>query len=54
MLMVTLKAFNDELKRLGYDVHLDKGDGYFYFWGGEANDWHAQNGERLDVEQSHA
>ena len=36
---VTLKAINDELKRLGYDVHLDKGDGYFYFWCGEANDW---------------
>jgi len=27
------------LKRLGYDARLDKGDDYFYFWGGEANDW---------------
>lgn len=36
---ITLKVSNDELKRLGHDVHLNKGDGYFYFWGGEANDW---------------
>lgn len=35
---ITLKAVNDELKRLGYDVHVDRGDGYFYFWSGEAND----------------
>lgn len=36
---VTLKAINDELKRLGHDVRLDKGEGYFYFWSGEAHDW---------------
>ena len=36
---VSLKAINDELHRLGHDAHLDKGDGYFYFWGGEANGW---------------
>jgi len=36
---VTLKAINDQLKRLGHDARLDKGDGYFYFWAGEANDW---------------
>jgi hypothetical protein len=35
----TLKSIHDELKRLGYDVHLEKGDGYFYFWGGEATEW---------------
>ena len=35
----TLKSIHDELKRLGHDVHVEKGDGYFYFWGGEANDW---------------
>jgi len=36
---VTLKAIDDELQRLGHDVHIEKGDGYFYFWKGEANDW---------------
>src|ERR1700692_3862806 len=36
---LTLKAIDDELRRLGHDVHLEKGDGYFYFWKGEANDW---------------
>jgi hypothetical protein len=36
---VTLKSINDRLQRLGHDVHLDKGDGYFYFWGAEANNW---------------
>ena len=36
---LTLKAINDELRRLGQDVHLDKGDGYFYFWKGDANKW---------------
>jgi hypothetical protein len=30
---------DDELRRLGYDVHIEKGDGYFYFWKGEANNW---------------
>jgi hypothetical protein len=36
---VTLKTVNDELRRLGHDVHVEKGDGYFYFWKGEANNW---------------
>jgi len=36
---VTLKTIDDELRRLGHDVHVEKGDGYFYFWKGEANDW---------------
>jgi hypothetical protein len=36
---VTAKAINDELKRLGHDVHVEKGDGYFYFWGAEVNPW---------------
>lgn len=36
---VTLKAIHDELQRLGHDVRLEKGDGYFYFWSGDANDW---------------
>jgi hypothetical protein len=36
---LTLKAIDDELRRLGHDVHVEKGDGYFYFWKGEANDW---------------
>jgi len=36
---LTLKTINDELRRLGHDVHVEKGDGYFYFWKGEANGW---------------
>ncbi len=36
---LTLKAINDELRRLGNDVHIEKGDGYFYVWNGDANDW---------------
>ena len=36
---ITLKTINDELKRLRHEVHIDKGDGYFYFWGGEATNW---------------
>src|SRR5260370_41729701 len=27
---LTLKKIDDELRRLGHDVHLEKGDGYFY------------------------
>jgi len=34
-----LKTINDELRRLGHDVYIEKGDGYFYFWKGEANNW---------------
>jgi hypothetical protein len=34
-----LKIVNDELARLGHTAQLHKGDGYFYFAGGEAEDW---------------
>ncbi len=36
---VTIKVINDELKRLGHDAQLLKGDGYFYFTSGETADW---------------
>jgi hypothetical protein len=36
---VTLTAINGELQRLGHHFRLEKGDGYFFFWSGEANDW---------------
>jgi hypothetical protein len=36
---LTLKTIDDELRRLGHDVHVEKGDGYFYFWKGMANNW---------------
>ncbi len=36
---LTLKKITDELRRLGHDVHVEKGDGYFYFWKGDANNW---------------
>jgi len=34
-----LKVINDELKRLGHNVELAKGNGYFYFTSGEAEEW---------------
>jgi hypothetical protein len=36
---LTVKATNDELKRLGHDAQLMKGDGYFYFTSGETSNW---------------
>ena len=36
---VTLKAIHDELRSLGHEAHIEKGDGYFYFWGKEPNEW---------------
>jgi hypothetical protein len=36
---VTLKAINGELVQRGHNVRLEKGSGYFYFFGGEATDW---------------
>jgi hypothetical protein len=36
---VTTKVIHDELARLGHDVHLEKGDGYFFFRGNGTNDW---------------
>ena len=36
---ISLKAINGELERLGSQAVLAKGDGYFYFLGGEAADW---------------
>jgi hypothetical protein len=39
MAALTLKAINDELARRGYSARLEKASGYFYFLGGEAEDW---------------
>ena len=36
---VTRKMINDALRDRGRDESLRKGDGYFYFGGGEAVDW---------------
>ena len=36
---LTLKAINEELAKHGIGARLEKGDGYFYFSGGEASDW---------------
>ena len=35
---LTLKAINDELAKRRVGARLEKGDGYFYFSGGEARD----------------
>ena len=34
-----LKSVNDELARRGHKAELAKGAGYFFFRGGEADDW---------------
>jgi hypothetical protein len=34
-----LKVINAELARLGHTARLEKGNGYFYFHSGEADDW---------------
>jgi hypothetical protein len=36
---LSLKAVNAEFKKLGLDVELSKGQGYFYFRSGEAANW---------------
>ena len=39
---LTLKAINQELARRGHDARLARGNGYFYFWSGEATGWLAR------------
>ena len=39
---LTLKTIDDELKRLGHDAQLMKGDGYFYFTSGETSSWQTE------------
>ena len=34
-----VKVINDELAKLGHNERMAKGSGYFYFEGGEADDW---------------
>jgi len=36
---ISFKTINSELEQRGSQAVLAKGDGYFYFWGGEAADW---------------
>ena len=36
---LTVKAINEELAKRGSGARLEKGDGYFYFSGGEVADW---------------
>ena len=36
---ITLKSITEELARLGVTATLARGDGYFYFVKGEADDW---------------
>ena len=36
---LTAKAINEELAKRGSGARLEKGNGYFYFSGGEATDW---------------
>ena len=36
---LTLKSINADLAKRGQKARLERGDGYFYFWTGEATDW---------------
>ena len=36
---LTVRAINEELAKRGSGARLEKGDGYFYFSGGEVADW---------------
>jgi len=36
---LTLKAINAELAKRGHTARLENGNGYFYFFGGEAAAW---------------
>jgi hypothetical protein len=36
---VTLQAINKRLAAKGYRARVEKGEGYFYVFGGEASDW---------------
>jgi len=36
---LTVKAINEELAKRSFGARLEKGDGYFYFSGGEVADW---------------
>jgi hypothetical protein len=38
-MQLNLKVVNEELVRRGYKAELAKGSGYFFFRGGEAEDW---------------
>lgn len=48
---LTLKAINDELRRRGHDVHIERDDGYFYFWKDDANNWLDRTRQRAEGEQ---
>jgi hypothetical protein len=47
---VTLKAVNDEMAKRGYSARLIKAGSYFYFHGGEADNW-LDNRQRADRKQ---
>jgi hypothetical protein len=38
-MQLNLKKVNDELEQRGHTAKLAKASGYFYFEGGEADDW---------------
>ena len=53
---LTVKAINEELAKRGSGARLEKGDGYFYFSGGETTDWldrsvHAHSLSSLSLDQ---
>lgn len=53
---LTVKAINVELAKRGSGARLEKGNGYFYFAGAEAEDWldrtvHAHSLASLSLEE---
>ena len=53
---VTVKVINEELAKRASGARLEKGDGYFYFSGGEVTDWldrtvNAHNLSSLSLDQ---
>ena len=41
--MISIKTVNNALKKLGHEEKLCKGNGYFYFYDGEADQWYSSS-----------
>ncbi len=53
---LTSATVNKELKRLGFQERLVRGNGYFYFFGGNAHMWnedsvYVQSADQLTLDQ---
>lgn len=41
--MISIKTVNNALKKLGHEEKLCKGNGYFYFYDGNADNWYTSS-----------